>query len=257
MLSPTALRVSGGLTAYLTPKMALDQHVPKMRAILHDVTRRNFGSKRSAIAARVRYATRGRLALDADLSDLMDLLDALEEGFESEPEEGGDQEMQADPTAQPPSPEQQMLQTGTDPGYDEEEERCRMGNSSESIEERIQANMDRKRQASDKRRATLDSMRQIIRNAMTADMDVPGYNENVGFNHQALEPTRTPADKHDYAADSARSARSRMLANMARISDNAGLAYNPTVGGSSPGSFGSAASSDLRRRIPGLAKIKL
>jgi hypothetical protein len=93
-MTPTAHRLAGGISAYLAPRLALDQRMPPIAPLVKDVTRNNLAQMRNRIAARVRNVMRGRLAYDvADLSDLEDLLCALEElseGEQLEPERGED-----------------------------------------------------------------------------------------------------------------------------------------------------------------------
>lgn len=89
-MSPTAHVLKGALVTYLHDRIATDQAMPALNPLVKDVTSQNFGGMRSRVAARVRQACRGKLAQDADLGDLMDLLDAFEE------HEGGEEEMDAD-----------------------------------------------------------------------------------------------------------------------------------------------------------------
>ncbi len=88
-LSPTARELAGCLWTFLTPRLAQDQSVADLNlsAILSGVTHANFSSQISAITRRVKAVTRRRLALDADLDDLPNMLDDF-----AEKREQGDQE---------------------------------------------------------------------------------------------------------------------------------------------------------------------
>jgi hypothetical protein len=83
-LTPTADRLRAAIGIYLFPRMATDAAVPALIPVVQDVSRANFGSMRSKIAARIRVATRGKIAQDATLDDLLELLDAFEENEEGE-----------------------------------------------------------------------------------------------------------------------------------------------------------------------------
>ena len=77
--SRKALMVSGALTALLTPKLAADaKGKVRFAGALDGVTAANFSEKRPAILAKVKTLTKGKLAADADLDDVVGLLDALE-----------------------------------------------------------------------------------------------------------------------------------------------------------------------------------
>jgi hypothetical protein len=91
----TATHLRGALYAYLAPRLAMDAQMPDLGPVVQDVTRRNFHDKRNQIAARLRHATHGRIAYDADLSDILDLLDALEEGYAGEEMEEGEDRRRA------------------------------------------------------------------------------------------------------------------------------------------------------------------
>jgi hypothetical protein len=197
----------------------MDQKMPPISPMVVDVTRGNFGHKKHQVAARIRYAMRGKVAMDADLDDLMDLLDALEEIGESEamePDNGQDRSRMrgrardVDPNGYGNGGYEPGNETGSRPGVrpgamtncptdvtdpegwerehgkysdedpqsqmdpdddgcwreedDEERRRMQIANSSgsQSLDDRIRANADRKRRAEDKRRQTLDQMRRIM-----------------------------------------------------------------------------------------------
>lgn len=85
-LSPKALYAKGALVAYLGPRLAQDARI-NLTPIVEGVTSRNFKTKRPIIEYAVKHATRGKLAQDADLDDLPQLLEALERHEEEPPEE--------------------------------------------------------------------------------------------------------------------------------------------------------------------------
>lgn len=76
-LSRKALLASGALRVYLKPKLAQDAKVD-FRTILKGVTAKSFAADKAAIVIRLKAATEGKLAQDADLADVVQLLDALE-----------------------------------------------------------------------------------------------------------------------------------------------------------------------------------
>lgn len=76
-LSRAALSLQGALTAYLVPKLAQDAKLD-VRGLVAGVTSKNYAAKRAALAKQVQAAAAGKLAQDADLDDLMGLLDAME-----------------------------------------------------------------------------------------------------------------------------------------------------------------------------------
>lgn len=79
-LSPTARTLTGALVTYLAPRLAQDAILPDIPSLLADVTRKNFSERIPTIERRVNKAMRGRMAMDADIEDLAELLDAFEDG---------------------------------------------------------------------------------------------------------------------------------------------------------------------------------
>ena len=82
LLSPKASRLQGALAVYLGGRIAEDQALPSTRKMVEGVTARNWGQMRPRIAARVRQAMRGRIAQDANIEDLIALLDHFDESEE-------------------------------------------------------------------------------------------------------------------------------------------------------------------------------
>lgn len=308
----TATHLRGALYAYLAPRVIAADAMPDLGPIVQGVTRQNFGKMRSQVAARVRVAMRGRIAMDADIEDLLNLLDALEEGYESEEmEEGEDRRLRGRGRARDNDPNgfgNGGYETGGSANYgvdpdiisrapmdalepekwdnpeeesdyepwrevDEEERRREQiagSTGSQSIDDRIRMNKDRMRRAGDKRRAVIDQMRRIVRDALSASDqppdDVPGMPPLGSGSRQSnvLEPDCPEIDRRDtgagdrrrVAGDAALNSRSRMYSHMGRIS-NSGLAYCPSeVGGSAP-NFGVGADSDFLRRNPWAKRVKI
>lgn len=80
-----AYSVKGALAMALAPKLAQDAKVD-LNAVLSGVTAKTFGKLKPEIGKRLTAATKGKLAADAELSDVVELLDAMER-VESEPED--------------------------------------------------------------------------------------------------------------------------------------------------------------------------
>ena len=78
ILSRKAALAKGALAVYLKPKLAADAAID-FGPVLKGVTAKNFKTEKSALAARLKTATEGKLAADADLSDVIQFLDALED----------------------------------------------------------------------------------------------------------------------------------------------------------------------------------
>ena len=85
VLSRKAVLAKGALAVYLRPKMAADAKLD-FNAILKGVTAKNFGAQKSVISSRIEKAVAGKLAQDADISDVIELLDAME-GVDAGPDD--------------------------------------------------------------------------------------------------------------------------------------------------------------------------
>jgi hypothetical protein len=75
-MTPAALVAKSALFTYLAPRLAEDGAL-NYDALVRGVTSKNYKSKRGAIRQAVTQATDGKLAQDADIQDLANLLDAL------------------------------------------------------------------------------------------------------------------------------------------------------------------------------------
>jgi hypothetical protein len=84
----------GALTVYLRPKLAADAQLD-LEAVLQDVTDKNFTAKKPHIISAIQKQVNGRLAKDANIGTLAQLLDALE--LESAPVEAGPGVPEANP----------------------------------------------------------------------------------------------------------------------------------------------------------------
>ncbi len=102
--SPTGLAAVGALTTYIRPRLATDTAIPM--PFLKGITAKNFHTSRPAIAKAVKLATDGKLATDADLDDVGEVLDQIDmladKGREAlgEPAEGSE-ENDLDTSAEP------------------------------------------------------------------------------------------------------------------------------------------------------------
>lgn len=67
----------GALGSYLKPRLALDAKID-MSKVFSGVTGKNFTQKKPAIAAQIRSQAKGKLAKDADLDQVEQVLDMLE-----------------------------------------------------------------------------------------------------------------------------------------------------------------------------------
>jgi uncharacterized protein len=83
ILSRKAALAKGALIVHLRPKLAADAAID-LTPILAGVTQANFGAKKAGILSGLRTELRGKLAKDADIEDITQLLDALEEAEEAE-----------------------------------------------------------------------------------------------------------------------------------------------------------------------------
>lgn len=73
-----AAQTQGALAVYLKPKMAKDASID-LAPIVAGVTRKNFKSQVPAIVLGVMKATKGKLAKDADIEDVAEVIEALAE----------------------------------------------------------------------------------------------------------------------------------------------------------------------------------
>lgn len=92
VLSRKAAVTLGALVGYLKPKLAQDAKL-NFYPILADVTAKNFKDKKASILSGLKSGTAGKLAKDASIDDVAQLLDALEceevmEGADSDPNSG-------------------------------------------------------------------------------------------------------------------------------------------------------------------------
>jgi hypothetical protein len=81
-MSPAAMVAKGALFTYLKPRMATDSKL-SINPLVSGLTSANWNQKRPALVSAVRRAVTGRLAADANISDLASLLDALAPAVEN------------------------------------------------------------------------------------------------------------------------------------------------------------------------------
>ena len=81
-ISPAGMVARGALFTYLTPRLAQDARLPNLSTLTKGVTSRNYARVIPALDKAIRTAMKGRMAKDADISDLADLLNALKPGME-------------------------------------------------------------------------------------------------------------------------------------------------------------------------------
>lgn len=95
-LSRKAALAKGALAVYLRPKLAQDAKIDLTR-LLAGVTAKNFAAKKAGIVAALTVATAGKLAQDADIADVVEMLDTLD----SEADAALDDDVPADPVVEP------------------------------------------------------------------------------------------------------------------------------------------------------------
>lgn len=81
-LSRQAALVKGALSVHLKPRMAADAALPDLNPILATITQKNFKASKPKLVAALKRATKGKLAADADIEDVTELLDALSDTSE-------------------------------------------------------------------------------------------------------------------------------------------------------------------------------
>lgn len=99
ILSRKAAMAKGALSVYLKPKLAQDGMKIDLNAILASVTSANWAAKKSQIVAGLKVVTKGKLAQDADIADIVKLLDSLD-GEELEDKPDADLGVDVDPAAE-------------------------------------------------------------------------------------------------------------------------------------------------------------
>lgn len=80
VLSRTAVALQGALAVYLRPKLAMDQKMPDLPALLSGVSAKNLKTEQPKLVKALNDAMRPLLAKDASMEDLSTVLDALKVG---------------------------------------------------------------------------------------------------------------------------------------------------------------------------------
>lgn len=91
--SKTAIAVAGALKAYLRPKLAQDAAIGDLGPLVKGLTAKNVTSEKARLLRAVETRFKGKLAQDADLADLAEVIDTFKEGEAI----AGDDDMPADP----------------------------------------------------------------------------------------------------------------------------------------------------------------
>jgi hypothetical protein len=96
-LSKTAAMVKGALTACLTPKLAKDQKID-VNPLLVEITKKNWVEKKPALIEGLKTASKGKLAKDANMDDVVEFIDKMkgEDMPEDEEEEDMPEAMDSD-----------------------------------------------------------------------------------------------------------------------------------------------------------------
>jgi uncharacterized protein len=94
-LSRQALLASGALRAYLRPKLATDAKID-LTPILAPVTSKNWLNQKAVIKTALDKALVGKLAADAEISDIIDILEELDDAVDKEDEGLGADEKEDD-----------------------------------------------------------------------------------------------------------------------------------------------------------------
>lgn len=104
-LSPAARELRGALTIYLAPRLAADAKLPNFADILLGAPATNRITQTTAIAAALRAATAGKLAKDADIEDVVDVIEAAERVIDEARQADGEDDMATEPNAAMPMAE--------------------------------------------------------------------------------------------------------------------------------------------------------
>lgn len=81
--SRKALMIAGAVMAYARPLLAQDAKLD-LGPVLNGVTAKNFGAKKARLAPAIVAAMKPHLAMDADVGDVVELLDALKDATDGE-----------------------------------------------------------------------------------------------------------------------------------------------------------------------------
>lgn len=112
--SRMALLVQGAVAAYLTPKLAADAQID-LSPVLTGVNRGNFKAQKASIASGLAKATKGKLAQDAtldDVTELLDTLDTVESGAEDEDDLDAEDEDEPEKPGEDEDPEKKPGEDG-------------------------------------------------------------------------------------------------------------------------------------------------
>ncbi|MDH2051171.1 DUF2213 domain-containing protein [Achromobacter marplatensis] len=102
--SKTAIAVAAGLRVYLRPKLAQDAALGDLGPLVKGLTAKNFASERPRLVRAVEGRFKGKLAQDADLADLVEVIDAFSDP--ADPVVAGDEE---DPETPPVAEDDDLM----------------------------------------------------------------------------------------------------------------------------------------------------
>lgn len=102
--SKTAVAVAAGLRVYLRPKLAQDAALGDLGPLVKGLTAKNLASERPRLVRAVEGRFKGKLAQDADLSDLVEVIDAFSDP--ADPVVAGDEE---DPETPPVAEDDDLM----------------------------------------------------------------------------------------------------------------------------------------------------
>src|SRR5689334_11619387 len=85
MRARQALLASGALRAYLRPKLAADAKID-LTPILQPITSKNWNRQKATLKVALDQALVGKLAADAEISDIIDILEELDDAVDQDDE---------------------------------------------------------------------------------------------------------------------------------------------------------------------------
>lgn len=93
-LSPAGRELRGALAIYLAPRLAADQKLPDITSVLMGAPNTNRLTQTTAIASALKTAVAGKLAKDADIEDVVDVIQAAERVIEEAGKAEGEDDME-------------------------------------------------------------------------------------------------------------------------------------------------------------------
>jgi uncharacterized protein len=184
-LSKQAAIAIGVLSSAIRPKLAADAKL-NLRPIFAGVTAKNFGERKPAILAGLTKSLKGKLAQDATIGEVAELLDMIEahganEGMDTDkevgPMAGKSMEAAAEPVGEPVKPQNQVATPMEGEGggeedelQDEEHEENEMADPAGKVEALLKGKVDD---------ATLAQVCELMRGAPAGATDADGGEEKL------------------------------------------------------------------------------